>query len=103
MMFVFLFLLVFLTCLSSAKDLSIVPVKIFIPKPIHITLDDLPLPYHTASARKPPGVVSIPDNATLLVPDSNFRVSIYREKMESPRQMIYTPTGDILVTDMYGN
>jgi len=102
-MFVFLFLFVFLTYLSSAKDLSIVPVKLFIPKPIHITLDDLPPPYHTTSAQKPSIIVSIPHNATLLVPDLNFRVSIYREGMKFPRQMIYTPTGNILVTEMHGN
>jgi hypothetical protein len=102
-MFVFFILLVCLTFLSSAKDLSIVPVKLFIPKPIHITIDDLPPPYHTTSAQKPPIIVDIPQNATLLVPDLNFRVSVYREKMKFPRQMIYTPTGDILVTEMRGN
>ncbi len=102
MMFVFLFLLVCLTCLSSAKDLQIVPVKLFIPKPVHITLDDLPRPYHTTSAYKPPIIIPVPHNATLLVPDLNFRVTIYREKMRFPRQMIYTPTGDILVTELHG-
>ncbi len=68
-----------------------------------ITLNDLPPPYHTTSAQKPPMIVPIPANATLLVPDLNFRVSIYRENMKSPRQMIYTPTGDILVTEMRRN
>ena len=102
-MFVFLILLGFLPCLSTAKDLRIVPVKLFIPKPIHITTDDLPLPYHTSSAQKPSIIVPIPDNATLFVPDLNFRVSIYRDRMKYPRQMIYTPNGDILVTEMRGN
>ena len=38
-----------------------------------------------------------------MVPDLKFRVSIYRDSMQGPRQMIYTPTGDILVTEMRGN
>ena len=98
-MFVFLFFCIFSVCLTSAN----IPVKLFVPIPIRITLDDLPPPYHTISARKPPMVVSIPDNVTLLVPNLNFRVSVYRENMKSPRQMIYTPAGDILVTEMRGN
>ncbi len=103
MMFVFLFVLTFLTCSSSDKNPTIVPVKLFVPQPIRVTLDDLPPPYHTTSAQKPSIVVPIPSNATLLVPDLNFRVSIYREEMNSPRNMIYTPTGDILVTEMRGD
>ena len=102
-MFVFLFLFVCLTYLSSAKDSSIVPVKPFTPTPIRITLNDLPPPYHTSSAQKPAILVSVPTNATLLVPDFNFRVTIYRDGMNTPRQMIYTPTGDILVTEMRGS
>lgn len=102
-MFVFLFLFALCTCVISTKDVLIVPVKLFVPKPIHITLNDLPPPYHTTSAQKPSLIVAPPDNATLLVPDLNFRVTIYRENMKLPRQMIYTPTDDILVTEMHGN
>jgi hypothetical protein len=102
-MFVFLVLLVSLTCLSSATDSPIVPVKLFIPKPIRITLDDLPPPYHTNSVRKPSIILPISNNATLLVPDLSFRVSIYRNKMKNPRHMIYTPKGDILVTELLGS
>jgi hypothetical protein len=102
-MFVFLFLLVCCTCLSSTKDLPIIPVKLFVPKPIRITLNDLPPPYHTTSAQKPSIIASIPQDATLFVPDLNFQVSVFREKMILPRQMIYTPTDDILVTEMRGN
>ena len=38
-----------------------------------------------------------------LVPDTNFRVTVYRTGLNSPRQLIYTPTGEILVTESSGN
>lgn len=101
--FVFLFLFLVLTCLTAAKKLSNVSVKLFVPKPIKITVDDLLPPYHTVSAQKPSIIEPPPQNTTLLVPDLDFRVTIYRENMKSPRQMIYTPTGDILVTEMRGS
>ena len=101
-MVVFLFVYLLLISYTSAEDLNVLPVKLFVPKSIRLTLDDLPPPYHTTSAQKAPIIVSPPSNATLLVPDLNFRVSIYRQNLQSPRQMIYTPTGEILVTEMQG-
>lgn len=89
-------------CLALAKDAPVIPTIPFKPEPIHITLDDLPPPYKTSSAVKPAIVVKIPSNATLFVPDANFRVTIYRDNLQAPRQMIYTPTGDILVTENQG-
>jgi glucose/arabinose dehydrogenase len=81
----------------------VVPVKPFTPTPIRITLADLPKPFATPSAGKPAIVVPIPADATLLVPDTNFRITVYRDGLRSPRQMIYTPTGEILVTQSSGN
>jgi hypothetical protein len=99
----YLILLATAVCLASALDAPIVPVQPFTPTPIHITLDDLPPPYNTSSAGKPAIVVGVPSDATLLVPDVNFRVTIYRAGLGSPRQMIYTPTGDILVMESGGS
>ncbi|UJR11795.1 hypothetical protein I4U23_015975 [Adineta vaga] len=82
---------------------QIIPVKPFIPKPIRITVDDLPPPFNTSSASKPAIVVPVPSDATLFVPDGNYRVSVYLDGLQAPRQMIYTPTGDILVTESSGN
>lgn len=98
-------IILFLFCpyLSLTNDETLVPVKLFIPKSIHLTIDDLLPAYHTITAQKPSIGVSIPANATLLVPDLNFRVSVYRDRLKAPRQMIYTPLGDILVTEMQGN
>ena len=89
--------------LALADSATIVPVLPFTPQPIRITLADLPAPFNTPSASRPAINVPIPANATLFVPDPKFRVSIYRERMQEPRQMIYTPTGDILVTEQRGN
>lgn len=97
--------ILFLTTLSFAltKETPIVPIQPFTPEPIRITVNDLPPPYNTSSAAKPAIVVPVPKNATLLVPSTNFRVTIYRDDMSAPRQMIYTPTGEILVTESHGN
>ena len=103
MMFVLTLLLTTFTVWSTALEAPIIPVQPFTPTPIRITLDDLPPPYKTTSATKPAIVVAIPSNATLLVPDTKFRVTIYRDGLQQPRNMIYTPTGDILVTEMHGN
>jgi hypothetical protein len=99
------FILLFVTtvCLALANNAPIVPVQPFTPVPIRITLADLPPPYQTPSASKSARVVGVPKDATLLVPSTNFRVTIYRDGMQGARQMIYTPTGDILVTGNGGN
>lgn len=102
-MWILLTLLLFYPSFSLSKDVTNIPVKLFVPKIIHITLDDLPPPYHTSAAQKPSIVVPVPSNATLLVPDLNFRITMYRKNLKAPRQMIYTPAGDILVTEMQGN
>lgn len=99
----FILFIITTACLALAKDAPVVPVVPFKPEPIHITLDDLPPPYQTSSAVKPAIVVGVPSNATLLVPDTNFRVTIFRDGLRTPRQMTYTPTGDILVTEDRGN
>lgn len=89
--------------LAAANNGPTVPVLPFTPQPIRITLADLPAPFNTPSASKPAINVAIPSNATLFVPDAKFRVSVYRDKLQAPRQMIYTPTGDILVGEQRGN
>ncbi len=102
-MFVYFLSFVVLISLALAQDPPIVPVKPFTPTPILITLNDLPPPFNTSSAGKPAIVVPIPADATLLVPDTNFRITVYRDGLSAPRQMIYTPTGEILVTQSSGN
>ena len=97
-----LFALVFFVFISASAAQD-VPVKPFTPTPIRIKVDDLPTPFNTSSASKPAIVVPVPSDASLFVADANFRVSVYLDGLQAPRQMIYTPTGDILVTESSGN
>lgn len=101
-MFVVFLLLIFIVGLQG-QDKPVVPTKPFTPKPIRITLNDLPSPFSTPSASKPAIVVPVPSNATLFVPDTRYRVTIYMDGLSTPRQIIYTPTGEILVTESSGN
>jgi hypothetical protein len=90
------------TFVTLAQNPPVVPTQTFTPTPIRVALDDLPAPFATSSSSKPAIVVGVPSNATLLVPDVNFRVTIYRSGLRTPRQMIYTPSGDILVVENGG-
>lgn len=101
-MLTYFILFVITVTLALTQDAPVVPIQPFTPVPIRITLNDLPPPYNTTSADKESIDVDIPKNATLLVADANFRVTVYRDRLDKPRQMIYTPTGDILVTESDG-
>ncbi|CAF1221708.1 unnamed protein product [Adineta steineri] len=102
-MFAYFILLFVALCSLLTIDAQVVPILPFTPESISIKPDDLPPPFSTGSASKPAIVVGVPSNATLYVPDVRFRVTIYRSGMNAPRHMVYTPTGDILVTEMSGN
>ncbi|MGK7927074.1 MAG: sorbosone dehydrogenase family protein [Spirulina sp.] len=86
---------------SRSSDSSI-PTKILTPTPIRISLDRLPHPFSTHSASKPPQVVSIPDRPILNVP-SGFDVNIFADRLDRPRWLALTPTGDVLVTETRQN
>jgi glucose/arabinose dehydrogenase len=74
----------------------------FIPEPIHITVVDLPKPYATLSYNKNPNVIPVPEDPALYVPDG-FTVKLYMSDLRMPRYLIYTPTGDILVSEPNAN
>jgi glucose/arabinose dehydrogenase len=69
-------------------------VEHFEPAPIHITLADLPPPYQTAAATRPPQVIPPPEDAVLRVP-RGFRVNLFA-KVPSARWLALTPDGDVL-------
>ncbi|CAF1078536.1 unnamed protein product [Didymodactylos carnosus] len=79
-----------------------IPVTPFNPAPICITVNDLPPPYNASSADKPSHVIPPPKNPSLFAPDK-FTVSIYQDKLASPRYLQNTPTGNLLVTGENGN
>ena len=72
------------------------------PQPIRISLEDLPQPYATNSASKPPHVVTIPENPILKVP-AGFQVNVFAESLDRPRWLTLTPSGDLLVTETRQN
>ena len=69
-------------------------VEHFQPVPRHIGLKDLPPPYQTSAATRPPQVIPPPGNALLRVPPG-FRVNLFA-KIPSARWLRLTPDGDVL-------
>jgi len=73
-----------------------------VPRPIHITLADLPQPFASQSASKPPRLIDIPSNPSLNVPEG-FTVNVFAENLDRPRWLALTPEGDVLVTETRQN
>lgn len=69
-------------------------VEHFDPKPIHITVDQLPPPFHSESANRSPQVVPVPRDAVLEVP-AGFRVKLFAEVPQA-RWLALTPSGSVL-------
>ncbi len=72
------------------------------PQPIRIRLDQLPQPYASQSASKPPEVSPIPQNPVLKVPQG-FTVNVFAEDLDRPRWLALTPSGEVLVTETRQN
>jgi glucose/arabinose dehydrogenase len=70
-------------------------------KHYEVRADRLPPPYHSESAANPPRVIRRPADAKLIVPPG-FRVDIWVEDFEDPRNMVLAPNGDVFVADMSG-
>ncbi len=76
--------------------------KSFTPKPIKITLADLPQPYATNSASNSPNVIPVPDNPVLKVPPG-FAVNVFADNLKDVRWMTLTPDGDVLAVQSRQN
>ena len=63
-----------------------------------IRADQLPPPFHTESASNAPTVVPRPANARLIVPPG-FRIELWADDFEDPRNMVLAPNGDVFVAD----
>ena len=62
----------------------------------------LPPPFQTPSSTNRPRVIAKPEGAQLRVPQG-FRVEEFASDLSKPRIMLYTPTGEILVTESIPN
>jgi len=87
---------------NAAPSTSRIATKPLAPVPIRITLADLPQPFATNSASKPPTIISIPPNPSLNVP-AGFEVNVFAEGLDRPRWLALTPTGEVLVTETRQN
>ncbi|MDJ0735918.1 MAG: sorbosone dehydrogenase family protein [Nostocaceae cyanobacterium] len=87
---------------QNTNTKKIIPTEVFSPTPIRINLKNLPKPFSTASASKPPRVLPIPNNPTLRVPQG-FTVNVFAEGLDAPRWLALTPSGDVLVTETRQN
>ena len=84
--------IVFLGYKTNAKNIT------FVPEPIHITVDSLPAPYSTPSYDKDRILRPVPDDPELFVPEG-FTVKLFMDGLTMPRYLLYTPTGDLLVSE----
>ncbi|MEA5567266.1 sorbosone dehydrogenase family protein [Anabaena sp. UHCC 0399] len=87
---------------DSTQVKNVIPTETLSPQPIRINLQNLPAPFATDSASKPPQVVPIPEKPILKVP-SGFTVNVFADGLNAPRWLALTPSGDVLVTETRQN
>ena len=87
---------------SNGESPTTIATETLTPTPIKITLADLPAPYATESASKPPNVIPVPDNPTLQVPQG-FAVNVFADNLPDVRWMTLTPDGDVLAVQSKQN
>ncbi|WP_017293185.1 PQQ-dependent sugar dehydrogenase [Geminocystis herdmanii] len=76
--------------------------EILNPEPIEIKLEDLPSPFSSDSASKPPQILPIPSPRIFNLPEG-FTVNVYAEGLNNPRWLALTPEGHVLVTETRDN
>lgn len=60
--------------------------------------ESMPAPYATRSAGNPPVVTARPAGAVLHLPPG-FRIELWADGLEDPRQMLLAPNGDVFVSE----
>ena len=81
---------------GGAQQESIAPVVLAHHE---IRADRLPKPYQTPSAGNPPRVSKPPGNWTPAVP-AGFRIAVWTDDVDDPRNMVLAPNGDVFVASM---
>ncbi|CAF4041907.1 unnamed protein product [Adineta steineri] len=74
----------------------------FVPSPICINISDLPDPYNTTSADKDAKLYPVPLDPKLFIPEG-FSIRLIASNFTRPRYLLYTPSGDILVSEPSAN
>ncbi|CAF1040104.1 unnamed protein product [Adineta steineri] len=96
-------ILIYCTILICVFDHRIDATNVtFIPTPIRITVADLPAPFTTQSANKDGNIIPVPSDPKISVP-VGFAVKLFVDGLITPRFLLYTPTGDILVSEPSAN
>ncbi|MGB8700478.1 MAG: sorbosone dehydrogenase family protein, partial [Thermosynechococcaceae cyanobacterium] len=67
-----------------------------------VRLADLPQPFASDSASKPPQIVPQPDDARFLLP-AGFSIRPFAQGLSNPRWLAVAPNGDVLVAESYDN
>ena len=67
-----------------------------------VRLQDLPKPFASKDADNPPRIVPRPQGAELHVPPG-FKVELWAEGLDRPRQMALAPSGEVFVAEPRGN
>ncbi len=78
----------------AGEDLTVETAR---PKTYRITVEDLPAPFASESAKQNPKVVVPPDDFALTVP-AGFTANLFAEGVEKARWPAFTPTGDLLIS-----
>lgn len=87
---------------TNSATSQTIPTKVLSPQPIRISPGNLPQPFATDSASKPPQVIPPPPSPVLRVP-AGFVVNVFADNLDAPRWLALTPTGDVLVTETRQN
>ncbi|CAF4020487.1 unnamed protein product [Adineta steineri] len=74
----------------------------FVPSPICINIGDLPAPYNTTSAEKDAKLYPVPLDHKFFIPE-DFSTRLIASNFTRPRYLLYTPSGDILVSEPSAN
>ena len=67
-----------------------------------VRVQDLPKPFASNDADNPPRIVPRPKGAELHVPPG-FKVELWAEGLDRPRQMALSPSGEVFVAEPRGN
>lgn len=67
-----------------------------------IVAEDMPKPFETESVDNGPKIVKRPEGAWPKAPEG-FKVNLFAEKLDTPRQMAVAPNGDVFVAESYKN